>query len=81
MTRQRKIYGERIHRGELIGYLPSSRRAEFKTNAGEVILCDVALSSGDCNLNAHIRKPRSACVTRYGVNRPVMVEFYPGEGA
>ena len=81
MSRQQEIYGVRIHIGEVIGYLPSSRTAEFKTDYGEVILCDVDLSSGDRNLNAHMRKPRSACATRYGVNRPVMVEFCSGEGA
>ena len=81
MTSQQETHGERIHRGELIGYLPSAREAEFKTDAGEVILCYVDLSSGDFNLNAHIRRPRSACITRYGLNRPVMVEFHPAEGA
>ena len=81
MTSQQESYGERIHRGELIGYLPSAREAEFRTDTGEVTLCDVELSSGDFNLNAHLRRPGSACVTRHGLNRPVMVEFYPPEGA
>ena len=81
MTTQRRIYGERIHKGEILGYLPSARRAEFKTDGGEVILCDVDLSSGNCDLNAYKERPHSACVIRYGLNRPVMVEFYPAEGA
>ena len=81
MTTQQETYGERIYRGQIIGYLPSARRAEFKTDAGEVILCDVDLFSGDCNLNAHRRRPGSACVIRCGPDRPVMVEFYPAEGA
>ena len=81
MTRQLETCGERIHRGEVIGYLPSARRAEFKTDTGKVILCDVDLSSGDRNLTAHLRRPRSACVIRHGPNRPVMVEFHPADGA
>ena len=80
MSTQRRIHGERIHRGEIIGYLPSARRAEFKTDDGEVILCDVDLSSGNCDLNTYKRKPQSACVTRHGPDRPVMVEFHPAEG-
>ncbi len=81
MARQQETYGERIHMGEIIGYLPSARRAEFKTDAGEVILCDVDLSSGDCNLTAHIKRPRTTCVIRYGPSSPVMVEFHPAGGA
>ena len=81
MATQGKIYGERIHKGEIIGYLPFARRAEFETDGGEVILCDVDLSSVKCNLTAYIRRSHSACVIRHGLNRPVMVEFYPGEGA
>ena len=81
MTTQQRIYGERIHKGEILGYLPSARRAEFKTDSGEVILCDVDLSSGNCDLNAYKGRPHSACVTRSGLNRPGMVEFYPAEGA
>ena len=81
MTRQQETCGERTHMGEIIGYLPSARRAEFKTDAGEMILCDVDLSSGDCNLTAHIKRPRSACVIRYGPSRPVMVEFHLAGGA
>ncbi len=80
MTTQRRIYGERIHKGEVIGYLPSARRAEFKTDGGEVIVCDVDLSTGNCDLNAYLERPHSACVTRHGPDRPVMVEFYPAEG-
>ena len=67
--------------GEIIGYLPAARRAECKPDAGQVILCDVDRSSGDCNLTAHIKRPRSACAIRYGPSRPVMVEFHPAEGA
>ena len=81
MTTPEKTYGERIHKGEIIGYLPSARRAEFETDGGEVILCDVDLSSVNYNLTAYIRRSHSACVIRYGLGRPVMVEFYPAEGA
>ena len=79
MSTQRRTHGERIHEGEIIGYLPSARRAEFKTDGGEVILCDVDLSAGDCDLNAYKRRPHSTCVTRHGPDRPVMVAFHPAE--
>ena len=81
MTTQQETRGERAQRGEIIGYLPSAQMAEFRTETGEVILCDVDLSTGDRNLTAHIRRPRSACVIRHGPDRPVMVEFHPADGA